>query len=93
MDRVCTQPFTFSSEDGQSKYTITKGQRINVPVFGFHQDTRYFTQPKLFLPDRWIDKNNKYRESPQFLAFGAGRRKCIGLFSKFINYYIIKLKI
>lgn len=89
MDRVCTKPFTFSSTDGQSKYTIKTGQRINVPILGFHNDVQFFTQPKLFMPERHMDKDNRHRENPHFLAFGAGPRKCLGLYFEFIkNIYL-----
>lgn len=41
-----------------------------------HRDTRYWDNPEVFNPDRFIDQELKHPYS--YIPFSAGSRNCIG---------------
>ena len=49
---------------------------VIIPAWVMHRDQRFFEQPELFRPERWLTK----RELPRcvYMPFGAGPRVCIG---------------
>lgn len=42
-----------------------------------YRDEKYFTNPNQFLPERWLNKDNKMHPL-SFVPFGVGPRSCIG---------------
>ena len=51
-----------------------QGTAVIHATFAIHQDPRYFPEPEVFRPERWLDEEGKYcarREG--FLAFGTGK--------------------
>lgn len=46
-------------------------------VEGIFKDERYFSRPNEFLPERWLNKDEKFHPFA-FLPFGYGVRSCIG---------------
>ncbi len=60
------------------KYTIPSGSVIIMSQYLVHHDSRYFSEPEKFLPERW---STEFRASiPRFsyFPFGGGPRACIG---------------
>jgi cytochrome P450 len=43
-----------------------------------HRDPRYFPNPSVFDPDRWLDERQAGRPKMAYFPFGAGPRSCIG---------------
>ena len=58
--------------------TITKGTQAMIMPWTLHRHRKYWDEPDVFKPERFLpgnrDKLNKY----QYLPFGAGPRICIG---------------
>lgn len=53
-----------------------QGTEVIAVPWVMHRDPRFFSEPELFRPERWLEK----RELPRcvYLPFGAGPRVCIG---------------
>ncbi|MEJ7641290.1 MAG: cytochrome P450 [Candidatus Nitrosocosmicus sp.] len=61
-----------------SRYVIPSGSVIIMSQYLMHHDSRYFSQPWRFYPERW---SHEFRSSiPRFsyFPFGGGPRSCIG---------------
>ena len=44
-----------------------------------HYNPEYWTEPKLFDPERWSDERKEFKRHPyQYIPFGAGAHKCLG---------------
>ncbi|KAM5357277.1 hypothetical protein ACJZ2D_016436 [Fusarium nematophilum] len=52
---------------------------IGVSPYSIHRNTKYFTNPFDFLPERWLEGEEiLMRISPAFAAFSTGETGCIG---------------
>ncbi|XP_055601239.1 probable cytochrome P450 9f2 [Uranotaenia lowii] len=76
-NRVCNRPYTLKDLDG-SKFTIAKGQVVQIPIVSFHRDPKYFSEPNNFLPTRFSPENRHLINQSTYLPFGVGPRNCIG---------------
>ena len=50
-------------------------------IYWFHMDPKYWGDPKVFRPARFIDQNGgkiKTKKSEYFIPFGFGKRVCMG---------------
>ena len=41
-------------------------------------DPEHFKNPEIFNPDRFIDLNGKFVNDERVIAFGVGKRSCLG---------------
>lgn len=66
------------SEDLDSKFgLIPAGTLVITPAFAIHRSEKYWgLDADEFKPERW--SNSKHFHPVQFLAFGAGKRNCLG---------------
>ncbi|XP_053683144.1 cytochrome P450 6a2-like [Sabethes cyaneus] len=62
-----------------SNIVIPKGMKVHIPAFAIHRDERYYPNPNLFDPDRFLPEVVANRHSCAFLPFGDGPRICIGM--------------
>ncbi|MFS8198473.1 cytochrome P450 [Streptomyces sp. CWNU-52B] len=58
-------------------HTIPQGADVVYSPYLHQHDPAYFPDPQAFDPDRWTDERAAETRG-SFLAFGDGRRKCIG---------------
>lgn len=72
--RLCTKDCLLSTFDGEL-FKFKKGDFILFPIQLIQNDPKYFTNPELFDPTRFIDGSSNIAN---FLAFGVGPRDCIG---------------
>lgn len=69
--------------------TIPRNTQTNVNVHGLHHHPEYWTNPYDFDPDRFSPERAEHKQDMfQFLPFGAGAHKCLG-----INFAEIQTKI
>lgn len=52
------------------------GTEVVIAPWVMHRDQRFFTEPELFRPERWLGKMDLPRGA--YMPFGAGPRVCIG---------------
>lgn len=57
------------------------GTQIHIHTFDLHRDPEQFPNPELFDPDRFLTENKARRHPFAYIAFSAGPRNCIGIYS------------
>jgi cytochrome P450 len=57
---------------------IRQGTTVLVPVHEIHHDERWWPDPEVFDPTRFVGDAAKQRPRSAYLPFGGGRRICIG---------------
>jgi cytochrome P450 family 9 len=79
LDRVCTEDFELPPAlPGGKPFVVKKGSGVWFPVYGLHRDSKYFENPDLFYPERFLPENKKDMNLNVYLPFGIGPRMCIG---------------
>ncbi|KAK4328292.1 hypothetical protein Pmani_001276 [Petrolisthes manimaculis] len=62
-----------------AEYVIPKGTVIHSVAVSIHHDKRYWEEPHVFKPERWIDHQGHFTATKEgFLPFGVGKRQCVG---------------
>jgi cytochrome P450 len=59
-------------------YDIPRGSLVVVSPFITQRDARFFPEPELFRPERWLDEHAAERPRFSYFPFGGGARQCIG---------------
>jgi cytochrome P450 len=59
-------------------YRVRKGYTVFVSQWVAHRDPRYFPDPEVFRPERWLDGLAKRLPKYAYFPFGGGPRVCIG---------------
>jgi cytochrome P450 len=65
------------ADDVIAGHRIKKGAGILIPIHSLHHDERFWPEPEVFDPTRFLPENAKHHRSA-YLPFGAGRRVCAG---------------
>jgi cytochrome P450 len=70
--RVCVK------DDVIAGHRIRKGSAVLIPIHRLHHDARFWPQPEVFDPTRFLADNARHHHRCSYLPFGAGRRVCAG---------------
>ena len=62
---------------------LTKGLRVHLPVMYLHHDPKFYPEPEVFRPERFLGEEKKKINPYVYLPFGEGPRTCIGE----LNFY------
>ncbi len=68
-----------ASEDVEiGGYTLPRGSQVVIPQWVIHRDPRWYEDPAVFRPERWL--GDLAEDLPRFayIPFGGGPRVCIG---------------
>lgn len=76
LTRKAAKPFKFPDSD----FTLAKGLQVVIPVYGIHNDPKYWPEPEKFIPERFTEDEKRNRPQYAYMPFGAGPRLCIGKF-------------
>jgi cytochrome P450 len=60
------------------RYVISAGSIILMSQYVMHHDSRYFSDPDLFYPDRWTKESKLQLPRFSYFPFGGGIRGCVG---------------
>ncbi|MEA2123242.1 MAG: hypothetical protein QOI80_24, partial [Solirubrobacteraceae bacterium] len=71
-------PRTAIADDVIDGHRIPKGATVIIPVHAIHHDPRFWPEPEVFDPSRFLPENVRGRHRSAYLPFGGGRRICIG---------------
>ena len=61
-----------------NKYVIPSGSVLIISQYLVHHDSRYFSQPDQFYPERWTPEFRSSIPRFSYFPFGGGSRSCIG---------------
>ncbi|WP_320671570.1 cytochrome P450 [Patulibacter defluvii] len=70
--RVCV------ADDEIGGHRIPKGSVVIIPVNELHHDERFWPDPEVFDPTRFLPGHGRDRHRCAYLPFGGGRRVCAG---------------
>ncbi len=59
-------------------HRIPKGSTVLMPIGALHNDARFWPNPGVFDPARFLRENARGRHRSTYLPFGGGRRVCAG---------------
>lgn len=59
-------------------YLVPKNTTVLIGLETVSMDTEYWGDPHVFRPERFLDSTNKITNTERFVAFGQGKRKCLG---------------
>ncbi|KAH7698252.1 CYP-33C9 protein, partial [Aphelenchoides avenae] len=59
-------------------YHLPKGITIVPQMSCVHHDEKVFPNPKRFDPDRFLDKNGRFKPMAEVFPFSIGKRQCLG---------------
>lgn len=74
-------------------FTIKKGTMVMASIHNVMNDEKYFDEPNIFKPERFLDQSGNYISNlPSFYPFSIGRRKCIGEKLATSNLFVIVIR-
>jgi cytochrome P450 len=59
-------------------HVVRAGDLVLLSQWLVHRDPRWWPDPEMFRPERWLDSSSKQRPRWAYFPFGAGIRRCIG---------------
>ncbi|HEU4329234.1 MAG TPA: cytochrome P450 [Roseiflexaceae bacterium] len=59
-------------------YPVAAGTQIGLSAWVLHRDPRWYAEPTVFRPERWLDGSLRALPRGAYIPFGAGPRVCIG---------------
>jgi cytochrome P450 len=65
------------ADDEIGGHRVPKGSTVIVPIHGIHHDPRFWPDPEIYDPARFMP-GHAPRHRSAYLPFGGGRRVCIG---------------
>ena len=74
VERVASEDHTFSCG-----VKVEKGTLVQIPIYPIHRSERYFDEPTVFKPERFLPENRNQIVSGSYLPFLIGPRNCIGM--------------
>lgn len=66
------------ADDEIDGHRIPKGSTVIIPIHAIHHDARFWPDPEVYDPARFLGDAAKHRHRSAYLPFGGGRRICIG---------------
>jgi cytochrome P450 len=66
------------ADDEIAGHRIRKGSSVLIPIHALHHDARFWPEPEVFDPTRFLPENARRHHRCSYLPFGAGRRVCAG---------------
>uniref|UniRef100_A0A8C5QY04 Vitamin D 25-hydroxylase n=2 Tax=Leptobrachium leishanense TaxID=445787 RepID=A0A8C5QY04_9ANUR len=59
-------------------YSIPEGTTVITNLYSVHFDEKYWNNPEVFYPERFLDSNGQFVRKEAFVPFSLGRRHCLG---------------
>lgn len=81
---TCTKAFNITPD-----YTVPAGSMLIPSIYPSLQDPAIYPEPEKLLPERWLDPKSTANTNPRnYLIFGSGPHKCIGVEYALMNIAI-----
>lgn len=79
LDRMCVKRFEMPPAlPGAKPVIIEPGQNVWFPVYSIHRNSKYYTEPNKFDPERFMGSRKNDIDPSHYFPFGQGPRICIG---------------
>ncbi|XP_068239069.1 cytochrome P450 3A2-like [Palaemon carinicauda] len=75
IERVCSKDYHIAG----TNITVRKGDIVEVPLWSIHHDEKYWPDPEVFNPDRFMPQNKADILPYTHMPFGYGPRNCIAM--------------
>ncbi|XP_054098112.1 vitamin D 25-hydroxylase isoform X3 [Callithrix jacchus] len=59
-------------------YSIPKGTTVITNLYSVHFDEKYWRDPEVFHPERFLDNSGYFAKKEALIPFSLGRRHCLG---------------
>uniref|UniRef100_A0A8C2Y6W8 Vitamin D 25-hydroxylase n=2 Tax=Coturnix japonica TaxID=93934 RepID=A0A8C2Y6W8_COTJA len=59
-------------------YSIPEGTTVITNLYSVHFDEKYWNNPEVFFPERFLDSSGQFVKKDAFIPFSLGRRHCLG---------------
>ncbi|XP_061855118.1 vitamin D 25-hydroxylase isoform X1 [Colius striatus] len=59
-------------------YSIPEGTTVITNLYSVHFDEKYWSNPEVFFPERFLDSSGQFVKKDAFVPFSLGRRHCLG---------------
>uniref|UniRef100_A0A663F4M8 Vitamin D 25-hydroxylase n=1 Tax=Aquila chrysaetos chrysaetos TaxID=223781 RepID=A0A663F4M8_AQUCH len=59
-------------------YSIPEGTTVITNLYSVHFDEKYWSNPEVFCPERFLDSSGQFVKKDAFIPFSLGRRHCLG---------------
>lgn len=59
-------------------YLVKKGTMVIINNFDLNSSSEHWTNPHLFIPERFLTESGKFWKPAHFMPFSNGRRACMG---------------
>ncbi|XP_073515165.1 vitamin D 25-hydroxylase isoform X2 [Phyllobates terribilis] len=59
-------------------YSIPAGTTVITNLYSVHYDEKYWSDPEIFRPERFLDSSGQFAKREAFVPFSLGRRQCLG---------------
>jgi len=70
-------------------YDIPKDTLCSINILSVHMDKSFWGDPETFRPERFLDQNGNFQKPERVVAFGSGKRVCMGETLARMMYYLI----
>jgi cytochrome P450 len=77
------------ADDVIDGHRIKRGSTILIPIHTLHHDERFWPDPEVFDPERFMPENANHHHRSAYLPFGGGRRVCAGKAFALIEWTLI----
>nr|XP_053643919.1 cytochrome P450 9e2-like [Cherax quadricarinatus] len=74
-ERICNKTYKIPG----TNVVLRPGDLVTIPFWSLHHDPRYWPEPEVFLPDRFLPENKTNITSFTHMPFGMGPRNCIAM--------------
>ncbi|XP_077177807.1 vitamin D 25-hydroxylase isoform X3 [Paroedura picta] len=59
-------------------YSIPEGTTVITNLYSVHVDEKYWSNPEVFCPERFLDSSGQFVKREAFVPFSLGKRHCLG---------------
>ncbi|XP_029111791.1 vitamin D 25-hydroxylase [Scleropages formosus] len=59
-------------------YSVPRGTTVITNLYSVHFDEKYWVNPEVFSPERFLDGHGRFVRREAFLPFSLGKRHCLG---------------
>ncbi|XP_063618696.1 probable cytochrome P450 9f2 [Cydia splendana] len=77
--RVCVKDYNLGKPNDKATKDVIlrKGEAVQIPMWAYHRDPKYFPDPEKFDPERFSVENKHKIDPVAYMPFGLGPRNCI----------------